>query len=63
MRDTSHSERISRGDDDAGGHGYCAGMPAMGGMGGGIGGTPMMRAPAGMGGGGLGLRCDERRSL
>ena len=35
--------------------GYCAGMPAMGGMGGGIGGTPMMGAPAGMGGGGLGM--------
>ena len=27
----------------------------MGGMGGGIGGTPRMRAPAGMGGGGLGM--------
>ena len=34
--------------------GYCAGMPAMGGMGG-IGGTPMMGSPAGMGGGGLGM--------
>jgi hypothetical protein len=35
--------------------GYCAGIPAMGGMGGGIGGTPMMGAPAGRGGGGLGM--------
>jgi hypothetical protein len=30
-------------------------MPAMGGMGGGIAGTPMMGAPAYMGGGGFGM--------